>query len=315
MDGGQRSYDRRRVVTLLAASVLAPIGLTAPAARSAARQDGAAAETAETGFVDADGTRFAYRSFGSGPPLLLLQRFRGTMDDWDPALLDTLAAAHRVIVFDNAGVGLSSGQTPGSVAAMADDAARFVEALGLDQVDILGWSLGGMVAQALAVRHPALVRRLVLAGTGPGTIPEARPASPDVFRVALKPEYAPEDLLYLFFPPLPESQAKGRAALERIARRERPADSVVGPEATAAQGAALLAWMGGDGTTYDQLPFVGQPALVANGDEDIMIPPANSVVLAERLPRAQLVLYPDAGHGFLFQEPEAFGRLVVDFLQ
>lgn len=272
------------------------------------------AETAVTQFVDVSDVRFAYRSLGSGSPLIFLQRFRGTMDDWDPALLNLLAKEHRVIVFDNAGIGSSSGTTPTSIGAMADDAARFIRALDLQQVDILGWSMGGMVAQGLTLQHPDLVRRLLLAGTaGPG-IPGTQRLPPNVVKVATKPVNTPDDLLYLFFPQTPAGRAAGEASLARIQCRQGPADPLVAQPSWVAQITASGAFIAEQEIAYARLGEIRQPTLVANGDNDIMLPVIDSTLLAEQIPGAELAIYPDAGHGFLFHYYQAFGERVLCFL-
>ena len=273
------------------------------------------AETAATRFVEVGDARFAYRSFGSGSPLVFVQRFRGTMDDWDPALLNPLAQEHRVLVFDNAGVGSSSGTTPTSIGAMADDAARFMRALDLAQVDVLGWSMGGMVAQSLTLGHPDLVRRLILAGTaGPG-IPGTQRLPADVVTVATKPLNTPDDLLFLFFPQTPAGRAAGAASLARIAQRRGLADPLVAQPSWVAQITAAGTFIAGQEIAYSRLGEIRQPTLVANGDQDIMLPVIDSTLLAEQIPGAELVIYPDAGHGFLFHYHQVFGERVLRFLR
>jgi pimeloyl-ACP methyl ester carboxylesterase len=274
------------------------------------------AETAPTQFLTADSVRFAYRSLGSGsPPLVLLQRFRGTLDDWDPALLHLLARERRVIIFDNTGVGSSSGVVPTSTRAMADAAASFVHALGIEQADILGWSMGGMVAQCLVLQHPALVRRLVLAGTAGPAIPGTLGFSAEVARVATKPVNPADDFLYLFFSLESEGRAAGAASLHRIAQRQPPTDLPVVQSAWMAQAAANNAFVNGREIEYEQLKRIHQPTLVANGDQDVMLPTVDSELLAQQIPGAELVIYPGSGHGFLFQYYEEFGRRVLDFLR
>ncbi|KAB2896761.1 MAG: alpha/beta hydrolase, partial [Kofleriaceae bacterium] len=185
-----------------------------------------------TRFVEASGVRFAYRRFGApeGVPLVLLNRFRGTIDHWDPALLEVLAAERPVIVFDSAGVGFSSGDAAPDIAGAARYAAAFIDALGLRQVDVLGWSMGGAVAQQLALDRPELVRRIVLAGTGPGGVAESPRAPEKVWQVAAKPVNDDEDFLYLFFNDSPTSRAAGRASLRRIAQRLDASGAAVKPE-------------------------------------------------------------------------------------
>ncbi|KAA2257532.1 alpha/beta hydrolase [Solihabitans fulvus] len=253
---------------------------------------------------------FAYRRFGptGGVPLLLTNRFRATTDHWDPALLDVLARERDVIVFDNLGVGQTPGDVPDSIPAMADGAAAFLRALGTDQVDVLGWSMGGMVAQALALHHPDLVRRLVVAGSGPGGVPDA-PSTPDrVWPTALKPENDDEDFLYLFFPESPAGRAAGIESLGRL----RPGAHVTAA-GVRAQFAAIREWSGSG--AWDRLPDLDLPVLVAAGAQDVMAHPYLSYAMSQRLPDATLTVYGRSGHAFLFQYADAFGRQVLDFLR
>lgn len=274
------------------------------------------ANAAPTQYVSAGDVRFAYRTFGSPSdvPLVLLQRFRGTMDDWDPLLLDVLASERRVVIFDNAGVGRTSGESPDTIDGMAAQAAAFIRALGVARVDLLGWSMGGAVAQALTVAEPALVRRLVVAGSGPGGIPGAEPMSDVVRQIASKPGNDDDDFLFLFFDGSDERRAAGRAHLRRLNHRAEPPGPPTRLETVQAMGKAVSGWRGGGAGLYTRLAEIRQPVLVANGAHDVMIPVHDSYVMAERLPNAELVVYSDAGHGFLFQHAERFGRRVLDFL-
>jgi pimeloyl-ACP methyl ester carboxylesterase len=272
--------------------------------------------TAPTEFARVGGIRYAYRRFGApnGTPLVFFQHFRGGMDHWDPLLTDGLAAGRTVILFDNAGVARSGGETPATVEEMADDAAGFVRAIGLDQVDVLGFSIGGYVAQAFTLQHGDLVRRLVLAGTSPrGGDVEGR--DPDALTVATRHEVSTlDDYLYLFFAPSDSSQAAGRAFWDRRHQRTRDVDPPVSEQTTKAQVDALTDWREVRGERFAELRRITQPTLVVNGKQDIMVPPVNSYHLARHVPQAQLVLYPDAGHGSLFQYPELFGSYVSRFL-
>lgn len=270
-----------------------------------------------TQHVDAAGVRFAYRRFGSpqGVPLVFLNRFRGTIDHWDPALLEVIAKERAVIVFDSAGVGASSGEVAPDIAGAAKIAATFIDALGLTQVDLLGWSMGGTVVQQLALDRPELVRRIVLAGTGPGGVAEAPRAPEKVWQVAAKPVNDDEDFLYLFFNDTPSSREAGLASLRRLDRRLATSKAAVKPESWKVQAGAIAAWAGGQGAAYPRLGEIKAPALVANGANDVMIHAYNSYAMSQRLPHAQLLLYPDSGHGFLFQYPDHFGRQVNEFLR
>nr|WP_314004077.1 alpha/beta hydrolase [uncultured Paenibacillus sp.] len=226
-----------------------------------------------------------------------------------------MARERRVILFDNADVGLSSGEAPNTIAGMAKYAAAFIEALGLKQVDLLGFSLGGTVVQQLTLDRPDLVRRLILAGTGPGAGDGIQPPKPEVFQVAGKPVGGPEDFLYLFFEQTETSMAVGRAYLSRLEKREGPREPVVKPETMKAQLSAIAAWGKGEGAAYPRLGEIKQPVLVANGSNDIMIPTVNSFIMAQRLPNAQLIIYPDSGHGFLFQYADLFVEHALLFLR
>jgi pimeloyl-ACP methyl ester carboxylesterase len=274
------------------------------------------AAEATTQHVTVNGASVAFRSFGAGkgPPLVLLQRFRGVMNHWDPDLLDRLAAERRVIVFDNHGVGLSDGQTPDSIAGMARGAAGFIEAMGLKRVDLLGWSMGGIVAQQLCLDRPDLVRRAILAGSSPGGVADAPKAPELVWKVATKPVNDDDDFLYLFFHDSNASLAAGREHLRRLKRRDRKDASSVGPESIRAQLTAVGGWAAGKDSALPRLGEIEHPIFVANGQFDRMIPAYNSYVMAQGLPHAKLTLYPDSGHGFLFQHTAEFANDVLVFL-
>ena len=276
------------------------------------------ANSAPTQFVTAGGVQFAYRIFGapssSRVPLLLCQRFRGTMDDWDPLFLDALAAKRSVIIFDNVGVGRSSGESPQSIAEMADYASSFVDALKLDQIDLLGWSMGGAVAQALTLARPSLVRRLVVAGSGPGGVPGNRPMSALVIQTATKPVNEDDDFLYLFFDGSDARREAGRRYLSRLRRRVEPPSPPTRMETIRAMAIALGDWRSGKDAAFERLPDLKQPTLVANGVHDVMVGAYDSFVMSQHLPDAELVLYSDAGHGFLFQHAERFAERVNRFL-
>ncbi|WP_035053599.1 alpha/beta fold hydrolase [Andreprevotia chitinilytica] len=275
------------------------------------------ASIAPNRYVDSPVARFAYRKFGrpGTKPLVFLQRFRGTMDDWDPDLLDALAAERTILLFDSAGIGRSTGQTPPTIQGIAEAAASFIEALGLGSVDILGWSLGGTVAQQLALDRPDLVDKLVIAGSGPGYVADA-PAVPDkVWQVAGKAVNDDEDFLYLFFNETPASRAAGVAHLARLKHRTDAFEAPVKPASIGAQVAAIQASGHPAGSLLPRLGQLKLPVLVANGINDVMIPAFKSYVMAQALPQAKLVLYPDAGHGFLFQYGQAFAREVLVFLE
>jgi pimeloyl-ACP methyl ester carboxylesterase len=276
--------------------------------------------SAATQTIEIDGARIAYRDIGParGVPLLLLNRFRGTMDDWDPALLDPIAAERLVLMFDQPGFSRSSGAPPDSLSAFAAQAARFARALGHAKVDVLGFSMGGTVALQFALDHPALLRRLIVAGSGPGHVPQvptSPPVTEQVWPVATKPVNDDADFLFLFFENTPASQAAGRAYRERLRQR---ADAHAHPVDAAAWQAQLKSALslGSESTSLlPRLSAITQPVLVANGRRDIMVPSYASFAVAQALPNARLLIYPDSGHGFLFQYPEDFADEVLRFLR
>jgi pimeloyl-ACP methyl ester carboxylesterase len=276
------------------------------------------ADKAENLTVEGPSVRFTYRRMGpqGGVPLVLLQRFRATIDWWDPEFLDFLAAGHDVIVFDNVGVGYTTGEPRDSLDGFADGAVEFIEALGLTQVDLLGWSLGGLVAQRLAARRPELVRRIIVAGSGPtGWVPGAPEASQKVLGIMAKPDADLEDTLYLFYPETDAARACGREHFAHVSTRRAAGGPAVSE--TAAQG--MLAAVGQVlAAPFDQvqaeLQAIKHPVLYANGLHDVMVPAHASYVAVQHLANATLLLYGDAGHAFLFQHAKAFTRQVADFL-
>lgn len=266
-------------------------------------------QSAPTQFVDAAGIRFAYRRFGKsgGVPLVLNMHFTGTMDHWDPAVTDGLAHDREVILFNNAGISSSSGEVPNSIEKMAANAAAFIKALGLRQVDVLGFSLGGLVAQELALAEPALVRRLILVGTGPRSgegMASLTPEAQEIFGAT----YDEPDHLWLrvFFTPSQASQAAGHAYLKRFRQRTVDRDPGVCDKVGPAQIEALTKWGAPRQNPFDYLKAIKQPTLVVNGDNDVIIYSVNSSILQRHLPNAQLILYPDASHGSQYQYPERF---------
>lgn len=265
--------------------------------------------------VDVAGTPFTYREVGAADamPLVLLHHFTAVLDEWDPALLDGLAAERRVIVVDNRGVGGSGGETPDSVDAMAADIVGFLGALGLSQVDMLGFSLGGMVAQVIAQTRPDVLRRIILAGTSPAG--DKGPAGTGhLLQAALQKaeEQGKHPKHFLFFTPSPAGQAAADALLARLGER-KDRDEPVSDRTIAAQLTALAKWE--RETSPTGLTAVRQPALVVNGDDDVMLPTRNSFHLAELLPDARLSIYPDAGHGSIFQFHDLFVQQALDFLR
>jgi pimeloyl-ACP methyl ester carboxylesterase len=291
---------------------------TADAARSSTLdRHGYTHNTARTQFVEADRVRFAYRRFGNpiGTPIVLFQHFMGNLDNYDPAITDVLATGREVILTDNAGVGLSTGEPPETVAGMARDAASLIDALGLERVDLFGFSMGGYVAQQIAVDRPELVRRLILVGTGPrggdGMAQLAADTAPLFGKV-----YDPQDLMWLpiFFSPSEASQTAGRQFLERIRARAEDRDVTVSEATVAAHSAAARAWGAAAPDSFDYLKGIRQSALVVNGSNDIVVPSINSYILQQNLPNAELILFPDSNHGSHFQFTELFNRYVTDFV-
>ncbi len=274
--------------------------------------------TATDRVVSVGDLTFAYRTLGEpdGIPLVFLSRFRGTMDDWDPALIDAIAAERPVVLFDNQGIGRSSGRTPDTVTGMAADAVRFIEAITDQPVDLLGFSLGGYVAQRIVLERPELVRRVVLAGTGPGAGEGILPSEPQVVPLRAAPVLDLDAFRVLFFSDSEAGLRAGDRMWERIHQRpDREPD--VSSDTVERQIAAIRNWSGGvDGgdQAYPDLERIAHPVLVANGHHDVMIPTVNSFILSQRLPNAELHIYPDSGHGFLFQYPDEFAALVNDFL-
>jgi pimeloyl-ACP methyl ester carboxylesterase len=273
--------------------------------------------TAPTQFVEANGIRFAYRRFGKpgGVPLVFNQHFTGTMDHWDPLVTNGLAAKREVILFNNAGISSTSGEVPTSVEEMAANAAAFIKALGLETADVLGFSLGGFVAQELALANPGLVRRLVLVGTGPrggeGMATLTREA-----QAAFGATYANPDEVWLgvFFTSSGASQAAGRAFLKRFRLRQQGRDPEVSEKVAPAQIAAIGKWVVPRWGAFDYLREITHPTLVINGSHDVIIHTANSLILQRNLPNAQLILYPDSNHGSQYQYPALFVADVTRFL-
>jgi pimeloyl-ACP methyl ester carboxylesterase len=260
----------------------------------------------------ADGVTYAYRMLEQPgtTPLVLLQHFTGTMDSWDPLLVDALAAERTVVVFDNAGVGASGGRTPDTVDQMTIDAEAVIVALGLGEVDLLGFSLGGFIAQAMAARNKVPVRRIVAAGSAPrGGEEHLMQVVGEAFAAQ-----APDVRLPLFFTPSARSQAAGRGFVARAASRTVERDPESGDDITQAQAKAIIGWCA-DKTDGDALlKSIAQPALVVHGRDDTMFPASNAYAMARAMPDASLIIYPDAGHGALFQHATLFASHVDLFL-
>jgi pimeloyl-ACP methyl ester carboxylesterase len=270
---------------------------------------------APTRTVSAGGVEFAYRELGprTGVPVVFLTHLAAVLDNWDPRVVDGVAARHRVITFDNRGVGASSGSTPNTIEAMAKDAVAFIRALGLEQVDLLGFSMGGMIAQVIAADEPRLVRKVILAGTGPaggdGITNVTRLSHLDTLRGLLSLQ---DPKQFLFFTRTPAGRRAGKEFLARLKERTENRDKAISPRSYLTQLKAIHRW--GKQQPAD-LSAIRQPVLVANGESDRMVPTKNSFDLARRLPNADLVVYPDAGHGGIFQFHDQFVTKALAFLE
>jgi len=264
--------------------------------------------------VTAGGTTYAYRELGpkGGIPVVFFVHLAATLDNWDPRIIDPIARGRHVIAFDNRGVGASTGRVPDSVEAMADDAYTFITAIGFDKVDVFSFSLGGMVAQALVVRHPELVRKLVLTGTGPKGGKDidkvAGTTYRDMLRAALNRSDPKE---FLFFNRNAAGKPAARAFVNRLKERTADRDAPIKVAAFQTQLKAIKKW---GRSTPDDLSTITQPTLIANGDNDRMVPSILSEDLHRRIKGSELIIYPDSGHGGIFQYHEKFAPVAVEFL-
>lgn len=272
-------------------------------------------KTVPTQSISAGGVDFKYRELGKhhgGTPVVFLTHLAAVLDNWDPRVIDGIAAKHHVIAFDNRGIGASSGSPSNSIEQMADDAIIFIKAMGLQQVDLLGFSLGGMVAQEIVLKEPQLVRRMVLAGTGPAGGEGISAVAGVTFYDMLRGFFTGQDAKqFLFFTRTPGGIEAGKAFLTRLKERTEDRDKDISVSAFLAQLEALRAW--GSKAPAD-LSGVKQPVLVVNGDNDRMVPTVNTRDLARRLPNSQLIIYPDAGHGGAFQFHADFVSTTLGFL-
>src|SRR5215212_3218672 len=269
---------------------------------------------APTEIINAGGVEFAYRQLGPsrGVPVVFLTHLAAVLDNWDPRVVDGIAAKHRVITFDNRGVGASSGSTPTTIEEMASDAVTFIRALGFGQVDLFGFSMGGMIAQVIAQEEPQLVRRMIIAGTGPaggeGIDKVTRISYLDTARGLLTHQ---DPKQFLFFTRTPNGRRAGKEFLARLEERTNDRDKAISVRSFRAQLKAIHRW--GQQKPAD-LASIDQPVLVMNGESDRMVPSKNTVDLDRRLPNSQLVLYPDAGHRGVFQFHEDFVQRALAFL-
>jgi len=324
---GVPAYAKRTTLAAAAALALAFAGAPAIAAdtatshQTASQAGGQTAITAATRFVEANGIRYAYRRFGKPGklPLVFNQHFTGNLDNWDPAVLDGLAKDREVIIFDNAGVGASTGDVPTTFAGMATNAEAFIDALGLKKVDLLGFSIGGMIAQQITLDRPELINKLILVGTAPrnmdagGGQGHLTPETAAIFTAKYDP---PENLwLKVFFTDSESSQAAGRAFLKRYFSRTKDRDQAVSDKVAPAQMAAVGEWGDHPGERFAYLKDIKQPTLVVSGTHDTIVYTVNSLYLVQNLPNAKLVLYPDASHGAWYQYSSDFIAQVNSFLK
>src|SRR4051794_4040947 len=276
---------------------------------------GTSYKNAPTKSVSVGGTRFVYRELGidTGVPVIFLNHLAANLDNWDPRVVDGIAAKHRVITFDNRGVGGSEGKTPDTIEAMAHDAVAFIRALGFDRVDLLGFSMGGMVSQVIAAQEPALVRKLILAGTGPaggeGIVNVTKLSYLDTLH-AYATFKDPKELL--FFTRTKHGKSEAKAFIKRLKERTNDRDKAIAIKAFRTQLTAIHSW-GLAKSAY--LSAIHHPVLVANGDDDRTVPTSNACDLAQRLPNATLRISPDAGHGGIFQAHQRFVPEALDFLE
>jgi pimeloyl-ACP methyl ester carboxylesterase len=262
-----------------------------------------------------NGVEYAYRDVGEGDvPLVLLQHFRGNLDSWDPALVDALASDRRVVLFNNVGVASTTGTTPATIEAMAHDAIDLIAAMNLEQIDLLGFSIGSFVAQEVALIRPDVLRRVVLASSAPQGAAGMHGWAPEVIGAVGAPQTTPEGYISVFFAPTGTSREAGQQAARRIFGRTTNRDMPTTWQTRQAQYDAVCAWGIPNHSLLERVAAINLPVFVANGDSDPMIRPRYSYLLAGLLPDARLRIYPDSAHGFLFQHHSQFAADVNSFL-
>jgi len=275
---------------------------------------GVSSISARINFIQVDGLKIAHKVIGNGKPIIFLARFRGTLNDWDPAFVDAVAKSYQVILFDAPGVGRSTGIVPTSVTKWADQVVQFAHALEIEHAMFLGWSMGGAVAQIIAVNHPAVVDKLALLATGPSGNPDFASGNPEFGTRARKPVYDFDDYQFLFFYASETAKAACASYLKRVALIEDK-DLTAAPESYQNMTIAMADFKANKEKNYfNALKDIDKPVLIANGKFDPSYPLMNSYVLEREIPNSKLIVYPDAGHGFLFQHHREFVPELLAFL-
>ncbi|MGG7663823.1 alpha/beta fold hydrolase [Dyadobacter sp. BHUBP1] len=271
-------------------------------------------QTAKTQFVEAGGVKYAYRVLGDQPgiPLVLLASLGSSMDDWDPAITNGLAQKHKVILFDNRGVGSSTGQVPATIGEMATDAVAFIKAMGFTKVDLMGFSMGGFITQQILLTEPSLVHKAILTGTGPKGS-EGLANLPNI--IASTANLTPEETFLTFgFTKSEASLNAGKASYQRIQQRKIDRDQPLSQQAGGAQLTAVLAWAKPSPDALNELKAIQQPVLYVQGKNDVPVPVINAINASQSIPNANLVVYPDAGHAAFCQYADRFVHEAIDFL-
>jgi pimeloyl-ACP methyl ester carboxylesterase len=312
---GALRYTLAIIALTTACSILTVQASTTPAEKKAAHSY--THQTAPTQFIEVEGARLAYRRFGkpSAVPLVFLQHFVGNLDSWDPKVIDGFARDREIILFDNAGVASSSGEVPNTIEGMAKYASGLLQALNVKKADLLGFSMGSLIAQQVTLGHPNLVRRLILVGSSPRGGVGMDSLTPEFQGYLAKKRAVPDELLLdVFFTQTVESQAAGHEFLTRLRSRRVNRDVDVDSKTAPAQAAAIAGWGAPAGNANDYLKGIKQPTMVVAGSHDIVFYTVNDVTLQQSLPNAQLVIYPDSNHGAIYQYPDLFLKHATLFL-